>query len=274
METYCGKSCDNCTKKEQLACPGCRMGPGRQWSGTCEIAKCCQQKNHATCDTCTDARMCGKRGRRDGMAEQRIRKLAVEAQEKAELERKAPFLGKWLWVLFWLVVPSIVAGLIGNDTVVGWVPALRWPGQILSVLCQLARGLILLKLAREEQRYRTAGILILIAAAVDVVTAGMSGGWTLLLTLPAAVAGLVGQYHLYMGHAEILYGVDNLLAEKWRTLWKWNIGALCATIGGMIFMLLAPRLGLLLTLAALIALLVVSIVELVYLYRTAKCFRD
>ena len=42
----------------------------------------------------------------------------------------------------------------------------------------------------------------------------------------------------------------------------------------MIFMLLAPRLGLLLTLAALIALLVVSIMELVYLYRTAKCFRD
>lgn len=274
MQTYCGKSCDNCTKKEQLACPGCRMGPGRQWSGTCEIAKCCQQKNHATCDTCTDARMCGKRRRRDGMAEQRIRKLAVEAQQKEELARKAPFLGKWLWVLFWMIVPSIVAGLIGNDTVVGWVPALRWPGEILGILCSLARCLILFKLAREEERYRTAGILILIAAAVDVVTAGMSGGWTLLLTLPAAVVGLVGQYHLYMSHAEVLRGVDSELAEKWRKLWKWFIGILCATIGGIIFILLAPGLGLLVVLAALIAELVVSILELVYLYRTAKCFRD
>lgn len=274
METYCGKSCDNCTKKDQLACPGCRMGPGRQWSGTCEIAKCCQQKNHATCDTCTDARMCGKRSRRDGMAEQRIRKLAVEAQQKEELARKAPFLGKWLWILFWLIVPSVVAGLIGNDAVVGLIPALRWPGEILSILCSLARCLILFKLSAEEERYRTAGILILIAAAVDVVTAGMTGGWTLLLTLPAAVAGLVGQYHLYMSHAEVLRGVDSVLAEKWRNLWKWYIGALCGTIVGIIFMLLGPRLGLVLTLAALIAILVVSILELVYLYRTAKCFRD
>lgn len=274
METYCGKNCEFCTHKEKLSCPGCKVGPGRLWQDGCEIAACCKGKNHASCDTCTSRSVCGKWRGREGMPEQRIRRRAEADRQKAELARKTPFLGKWLWILFWLIVPSVVAGLIGNDTVVGWFPALRLPGQILSVLCQLARGLVLLKLAREEQRYRTAGILILVAAALDALSTAVSGTGTLLLTLPAAIVSLVGQYHLYMSHADILYGVDNLLAEKWRTLWKWNIGSFAVMFADIILLLIFPRLGALVMIAALIATVVVSILDLIYLYRTAKCFRD
>jgi hypothetical protein len=45
-ETYCGKTCTSCIQKEALNCPGCKVGPGRQYSGECALAKCCRNKKH------------------------------------------------------------------------------------------------------------------------------------------------------------------------------------------------------------------------------------
>ena len=50
-ETYCGKSCAECTKKEELNCMGCKTGPGRPFGGDCELAKCVRDKGHETCET-------------------------------------------------------------------------------------------------------------------------------------------------------------------------------------------------------------------------------
>lgn len=51
-ETTCGKNCLECTYKEALNCPGCKAGPGKTYGCTCELAKCCQDKGHETCQTC------------------------------------------------------------------------------------------------------------------------------------------------------------------------------------------------------------------------------
>ena len=51
-ETYCGKSCVECPRKEELSCPGCKMGPGKQFNGQCELAKCARDKGHETCESC------------------------------------------------------------------------------------------------------------------------------------------------------------------------------------------------------------------------------
>ena len=47
-----------------------------------------------------------------------------------------------------------------------------------------------------------------------------------------------------------------------------------AMLGSILIIVIIPILGLLVTLAAAIGLIVVSILKLVYLYRTAKLFRD
>lgn len=272
--TYCGKSCESCIQKEQKLCPGCHAGPGRSWSGDCEIAVCCRDKGHESCDTCTNNRYCGKRGRRDVMPDYRRREQEAEADRKEMLARQAPFMGKWLWILFWLVIPGAIAGLIGNETVVGWIPSLRIPGLVLNVLCSLAYGLILLQLSKEQEHYRTAGICCLVAAAANGISGFITGNLALLVTLPAAVVAIVGEYQEYMGHGESLSGFDRELSQKWYTLWKWYIGMFAATLGSIIVMLIAPVLGALISLAAMIGLVVVSILKLVYLYRTAKTFRE
>ena len=278
-ETYCGKSCSECTKKEQLNCSGCKTGPGRQFGGDCELAKCIRSKGHETCDTCGFKDNCGTLRSRDNMPDYRIRKVEAEEMRKAAIAKRAPVLGKWLWIIFWLIIPSTIGSLMSNESTAKILPGLFMPGQIINAVCSLTYGAILLKLGSEEDRYRTAGICALITGGVSAVVAIITGSaeeatWTLLFTLPAAVVAMVGEYNEYMAHSAVLSGVDNELSEKWEVLWKWYIGLFGVMIGSILVMLIIPILGALAILVAAIGTIVVSILKLVYLYRTAKIFRE
>ncbi len=277
-ETYCGKSCADCLQKEQLACPGCKSGPGRQFSGDCELAQCVKSKGHETCDTCAFHSGCGILRCRDRMPENRKKKNEAERQRKAAIAKRAPVLGKWLWILFWLIIPSTIASLMANDTAAEFFPVLYMPGQILKAIVSAGYGLILLKLSPEEDRYRTAGLCGLVACVVSLGVAIITGTaeeptWTLVITLPASIVTLVGEYNEYTAHAAVLTGVDNALSEKWEKLWKWHIGLLGAMLGSLLLLIIVPFLGVLLILGAAIGVIVASILKLVYLYQTANRFR-
>lgn len=281
-ETYCGKSCAECEKKEQLNCKGCKYGPGRQFGGDCKLAKCVMEKGHETCDTCGFHENCSILRSRETMPEDRCRKLEAEAARKAEMAKQAPMLAKWLWLIFWLIIPNSAASILTNQTVVQYIPGLLLPGQIINIICVAVYGIALWKLSETEESYKKAGICRLISGAVGlgvslaVVAAGVTETppWTLLLTIPAAILGLVSEYNEYKGHAAILVGVDDELSEKWTTLWKWFIGLFLGMLGCIVVILILPILGLLALIGAAIGTLVVAVLKLVYLYRTAKFFRE
>ena len=281
-ETYCGKTCAECSQKESLNCQGCKYGPGRRFGGDCKIAQCAMEKGHETCDTCSFMGNCSIQRSCTGMPEERIRRLEAEAARKAEAAKQAPLLGKWLWIIFWLIIPSSVASILTNQTVIQYLPGLNLPGQILNAICCAIYGISLLKLASVEEFYKKAGIFVLIAggiSAVDAIATGTAGAvqapaWTWLLTIPAGIIALIGEYNEYMGHSAVLAGVDNELSEKWVSLWKWYIGLFLGMLGCILVMLILPLLGALALLAAAIGVVVVSIKKLVYLYRTAKFFRN
>ena len=278
-ETYCGKFCSECIKKEELNCFDCKTGPGKQFGGDCELAKCVRNKGHETCETCGFKGNCGTLRSRDNMPDYRRRKTEAEKTRKAAIARRAPVLGKWLWIIFWLFIPSEIGGLMSNETIVKFLPGLFMPGKIITVICTLTYGAILYKLESEEDRYHTAGICLLIAGGVSAVVSLISGtaedsAWTLLFTLPAAVVGIVGQYNEYMAHSAVLTGVDNELSEKWEILWKWYIGLFLGMLGCIIVILIIPILGAIAILGCAIGTIAVSILKLVYLYRTAKIFRE
>ena len=278
-ETYCGKSCEECTKKEQLNCSGCKTGPGRQFGGDCELAKCIRDKGHETCETCGFKGNCGTLRSRESMPDYRIRKIETEAMRKAAIAKQAPVLGKWLWIIFWLIIPSTIGSLMANESTAKILPGLFMPGQIINAICSLTYGAILLKLGSEEDRYRTAGICALIAGASSALAAIINGGsegatWIMIITIPAAIVAIVGEYNEYMAHSVVLSGVDNELSEKWDVLWKWYIGLFLGIFGGILLMLIIPVLGAIAVIGATIGTVVVSILKLVYLYRTAKIFRE
>ena len=276
-ETYCGKTCLDCAQREKLSCPGCKTGPGRRLSGDCELARCCREKGHETCATCGYSGNCGTLRGRERIPEKRQRCLELEAARRTALLKRAPVLGKWLWVLFWLFIPASVGALLSNENVVSLLPGLYMPGVILSGACSLVYAAILLRLSRVEETYKGAGICMLIGSAVGLLTAVLSGGGEmsgmLLLSIPASVVSIVGECKEYTAHSYVLADGDNVLAERWSTLRKWYIGAFCGTLGAVVLAFMLPLLGAVLLLASAVVLLVVSIVKLVYLYRTAKVFR-
>ena len=166
-----------------------------------------------------------------------------------------------------------------EEHIVGWIPALFLPGQILNLLCLAAYGIVLLKISPENERYRTAGICSIVSGGVGTLVELLSGGseasaWTLVFILPVAIVSLVGTYHEYTGHSEVLSDIDANLSEKWEKLWKWFLWSLLGMLGSVLVMLIAPILGLIVFLVAAVGTIIVSILTLVYLYRTAKVFRE
>ena len=175
MEGICGRMCDACTWKEQLDCPGCQDGPGRRFSGGCPIADCCREKGHTACVTCTFSTGCALR-RRD-MPQNRLWAVEAERERRARLDRNAPVLAKWLWLLFWLVIPSVFSNILTMDTVAGAFPTAGVVGNVLAFLISLADGVLLWQLREAAGRYRTAALCYLAGGIISGAAAsGNSGG--------------------------------------------------------------------------------------------------
>ena len=188
-----------------------------------------------------------------------------------------------LWPLFWLIVPGTIAGFLSDEALSAHWPDLASLGEILGILCSVVYGLLLLSLAKVNGGYRAAGActLFVVAAGVIVQVLGGSGdphnverSIALILTFLSGVAALVGECAECTSHAEVLEPVDIALSQRWRRLWKWYIGAYLALFAGIFVTLLSAWLGLLVMTASTVGSLVVAILKLVYLWRTARTFRE
>ena len=283
-ETYCGKCCEGCNFAQQLNCSGCKIMPYSPTAAQCAIASCCKSKGHERCETCGFQAACPTLRKQDYIPGQILerqaalqKRLEAEAEARARALQSAGFLGTWLWPLFWLVVPGQLGGLLTGDLFRQRVPLLYWVGFGLTVFALLAYGLILLKMADENDCYRTAGICGLIAAAVSTAMLLLfpegPPAWTLLITLPAAAIRFAGEYQEFQGHSQVLEPVNRQLSDQWDLLWKHYLYSIGAIYGSILLVLIAPRLGIWVLLAALIAFVILSIRKLVYLYRTARFFR-
>ena len=202
-----------------------------------------------------------------------------EQKRKELIADRAAILGKWLWILFWLVVPATIAGVMKNEKIMNVSPGIYLCGQVINAACSIAYGVILLKLSAVDDRYHTAGICSLITAGVSILIVLLFGtseapSWSPIITLPAAGIGLIREYNEYSAHSSVLVGADDELSEKWTTLWKWFIRCTLGMIGSILLALFSPILGTVLLIGAAIGIVIVSITKLVYLYRTAKVFRE
>ena len=275
-ETYCGKSCAECLQKEQLACPGCMNGPGKRF-GDCDLAKCCQDKHHETCETCMSKNQCGLLRGKERMPERRMKRLEEEKQQRQAAARRAPILGRWLTVLFWLLIPSLLASVLQMDALSAAVPGLKTPGLLLQLAVFLGQALILLRLSQVDESYRTAFWCYLIGGGVgvvlDLITGGNAGQWTVVLTVPAGIVSIVGKYHEFTAHSNALYRIDDCLAWDWLGLRKWYVMCYAVVVGAVVLAIISPILGILAIIAGGIGMVVVGISELYLLYQTAARFR-
>lgn len=264
-QTYCKKNCGQCGYKAELNCPGCKEGPGRPVMGQCEIARCVQEKGYENCDKCGYMTNCFRRTSR------------VDTPAVLRGNRSA-FLSKWMMVLFLLFIPNRIGNFLTEDFVVSAAPGLYFVGEIIVIVSRIAYGAVLLKMNRVAQGYSTAGVCTILTMVIYGLVTFLVGTaeppvWAALLIFVSAIVGLVAEYHEYMGHATVLYGVNQELSGKWRTLWSWNIGLFVGVWVCTVLAVLIPLLGALGLLGSAIGLLVVSIMKLVYLWQSAQYFK-
>lgn len=275
-ENYCGKSCEACSFREKLTCSGCKAGPGRVFGGDCEVANCCRERGHDTCATCNQNNWCGKQRHVENLAETRLQKREQERWEREQLEQYVPMLAKCLTILFWLNIVALVPSFMSNDLTKGF-PVIYRVGQTMTLLFSLAAMGFYFVMGKANSYYRKAAIYMGVVTVAEYVmlwiTGGETPGWTLLINIPLLVLGFVGRYNLYTAHSEILKPVDIVLSEKWLKLWKWYIGLFITLIASVVVVVILPILGLLAIIAAAIGTIVVSITELVYVYRMMNAFR-
>ncbi len=295
-DTYCGKLCSTCAFREELDCPGCRSGLRNGWTDGCEIAGCCQEKGHASCETCRFFDTCPKLRRRQEMP-QRIQRLrreaearqAEEAARQEAMRQKLPPIRRLLGVLFALVIAANIADLWTLEWFSQIAPALAPAAQTAVSACNLAYSLVLLQLAAYGEYFRAAGLCGLVSSASGIVLELAFGasppGWAILIALPMAIVALVGTHREFQGHEELLLSLRHTLPEsrdvlwdvtpeKWADLWKWYLYSILAVPAAVVLALFARGLGTLLLLASTICALVISILKIVYLYRTRRIFLD
>jgi len=278
-ETYCGKSCGECAHREVLNCPGCKDGPGKQLEGDCELAKCVRTKGHETCGTCSFRGTCGTRMGMGHMPEARIRNREWETARQTVVAERAVVLGKWLRILFLVIIFGNVANVFTNETIADLAPGMVLPGKILSFAVSLASGLIYIHLRDQNERYKTVGILTIVIAVVSPLVNALTENRlevlaALFLAFAYGALGLYSSYQECTAHAEVLAGADDALAEKWCKLWTWEIVLFGVSIGGLFLMLLIPTLGALAALGGVFGEVAVAILRIVYLHKTGVVFRD
>ena len=269
-EMYCGKDCQSCSEREQTGCGGCRSQ-----NQHCTIAQCCEDKGHMSCETCAFRDGCRKLLAKENMPSYIRRQLEFQraVQERAlareaEAARNAPLMAKWLWLMFWMNVPSLLIALPGE------LGGMTTFSEVGGAICSLIVCWMLLQIKSVDERYGKAALLTAIGVVLNLAASFITNtGLNLLVLLPTAVVSLVGSYNQYQAHGDVVGGVDAALGERWLKLWKWEIISVGCMLGGAVFMLIVPMLGALVVLASALAAAVVSIMTIVNLYKSAQAFR-
>lgn len=269
-DTYCGKSCIDCSYKEKLACPGCKAGPGKIISGDCALAECCREKESQSCSSCTNKTNCGKLSGCESVPETRL-----ENQIKDGVTTKEKWIGKIIGIMFVLALVKIVSSVLSQDFMLFRSLILYFGGLILGLVVDIAYGIGLLRLSSVSERFRTAGILFFVSPVISIIAAiiarDVSTTW---ITFAVLIVALIGEYNEYMGYADSLYNIDYSVSKKWDNLIQKYIGLTIVLIVSTSLSIFSALLMPLIALVSSIGILIVKITKLVYLRNTAEIFKN
>jgi hypothetical protein len=225
-------------------------------TGTYSVCTSCgyQLKNSMMCPSCGQDNRNSKAG------------LSIDTSERIGYSTEDDLLlRRWLGILFWLIIPSVIGSIMSN------MASLVFEGNVIKVLTSLAYGLILLRLSRVEDNYQKAGTLWLVSMGMALLPmVGINLGP--ILSISALVISLVALFYEYNGHSSVLDSVDEYLSDAWEQLWKWTLYVYVGLIGGLLLLFVSLTLGYIVVIFALIGLIIVSIVKIVFLYKTARSF--
>lgn len=93
------------------------------------------------------------------------------------------------------------------------------------------------------------------------------------MIIPCTFLSLIGGYKEYTAHANLIGPYNYELAAKWRTLCKWYVAIYAAIVISALLTIVVPLVGMIIMLAAMLGAVIISIIKLCYLYKTASILR-
>lgn len=94
---------------------------------------------------------CTKRQQKDQMQQIRISEAAAKEEKEVQKREKAKVLGKWLWLLFWLLIPNIIAGIMSNESLKPISPTMYYIGTVLGIVVEIIYCIVLFMLRHVEK---------------------------------------------------------------------------------------------------------------------------
>jgi len=188
---------------------------------------------------------------------------------------RAPLMAKWLMTMFWVNIAHIIINFIKIESSVVYTTI----QSTLVFICSLVICLSLFKMRGEDERYGRAALFQLIPLVINLVPTLVMDSYntlvwlSVLVSLIAAVLTLLATYNEFHAHSCIVGGLDSELGDRWQKLWVWQIIGIAGTFVSLLLTVLAAGLGAVLVLIVAIYVLVIQIIYLVTLYRSAKAYR-
>ena len=188
---------------------------------------------------------------------------------------RAPLMAKWLMTMFWANIAHIIINFIKIESSVVYTTIQN----ILIAICVLLICLSLFKMRGEDERYGRAALFQLIPLVINLIPTLVMDSYntlvwlSVLVSLIAAVLTLLATYNEFHAHSCIVGGLDCELGDRWQKLWVWQIIGIAGTFVSLLLTVLAAGLGAVLVLIVAIYVLVIQIIYLVTLYRSAKAYR-
>lgn len=188
---------------------------------------------------------------------------------------RAPLMAKWLMTMFWANIAHIIINFIKIESSVVYT-AIQ---STLVFICSLVICLSLFKMRGEDERYGRAALFQLIPLVINLIPTLVMDSYntlvwlSVLVSLIAAVFSLLATYNEFHAHSCIVGSLDCELGDRWQKLWVWQIIGIAGTFVSLLLTVLAAGLGAVLVLIVAIYVLVIQIIYLVTLYRSAKAYR-
>lgn len=188
--------------------------------------------------------------------------------------QRAPLMAKWLWVLFWANIAHIIINLIKIES--SRIYTAVQTG--LTLVCFLVICFSLFMMRSEDERYGRAALFQLIALVFNSVLTFVFGSleasfFAILISLVSSALSLVAVYNEYHAHSCIVGGLDCDLGDRWQNLWVWKVIGIAGMFVALLTAMLAVDVGAVLSLVLAIYVLVIDIICLVTLYRSAQAYR-
>lgn len=197
--------------------------------------------------------------------------------DSAESAKAGALLHKYLLILFWLFIPSLIGSVLSR------IPSLLLLGTIISGVTSLAHAFVLFRLRNLDRFYGSAAKLSLCASLLSFFMVAVR--WiavfndlagltilTLVITLIVLIISIIGTYSEFTAHSNVSSSVSNYISTQWDLLWKWYLGLIIAIIAVTILPIFSHSFSEIVLILSLIGSIVVGIIRLVLLYRTAELF--